>query len=269
MLVMLNLPLMVIGLATLLVSGWSYYHGRRFAGRERRRAPGRVMGDALAQHFGVHPADLARWQSARRLRVRHDIRGLVIGVESELGVDKVDRRPPNHADPLPWIEGLVVGREEIITAPVPRRTQITRHMIEPSVTRAFDSDIDLASLLDLNSPMAGSDTATVQGRNKTAPFFAAEDVTRTHAKRADTGPVFSRSGDQPAARTEPRATSEARSKASLTPRHGAATSEFDPASLADLGLFDELNTHSTTARSADSDAAPASAFQHEGRVYYI
>jgi len=114
----LNLPLMVIGLATIVVSAWSFYNGKRFAGRERRRAPGRLMGNALALHFGVQPADLTRWQRARRLRVHHDTRGLVVGVETEFGVDKVDRRPADHADPLPWIEGLVVAREEIEAPPV-------------------------------------------------------------------------------------------------------------------------------------------------------
>lgn len=220
---MLNLPLMVIGLATIVVSGWSYYHGRRFAGRERRRAPGRVMGEALAHHFGVHPADLTRWQSARRLLVRHDTRGLVVGVESELGVDKVDRRPPDYADPLPWIEGLVVDREDI-TEPVSRRAQITRQVIAPPATRVFESDYDEVSRGNVRASMAGA-----------APAPAVHN------------------------------------KASAPSCNKAVSGTFDPALLADLGLFDpESNTNSSATQGPpDSDASALRAFQHEGRVYYI
>lgn len=234
MLVALNLPFIVIGLATMLVSGWSYYNGRRFAGRERRRAPGRVMGDAVALHFGVQPADLARWQSARRLRVRHDARGLVVGVETDLGVDKVDRRPADHADPLPWIEGLVVARDQVRNRVSPR-TQIAAHAIAPSASRVFDSDIDLESLFDgVASAQGPQDDAVVAG-----------EVPREERK--------------------------------ATRRGSAPAPVFDPAVLADLGLFDmETKKDAVSDKSDQSDQSERdesepspTVFQHDGRMYYI
>lgn len=208
----LNLPLMVIGLATVLVSGWSFYNGKRFAGRERRRAPGRVMGDALALHFGVQPADLSRWQRSRRLLVRHDIRGLVTGVETEFGVDKVDRRPADHADPLPWIEGLVVAWE---TAE------------EPSVH-------------DTPRPPEVKAKPAVKPESAAKPESAKKPA--------------------PAAKGQP-----AR-KSAMSPVSG-----FDPAMLADLGLFDDEPTGSgVDPQQQPDEAAPETeAFDHSGRVYYF
>lgn len=230
MLVALNLPLIVIGLATILVSGWSYYNGRRFSGRERRRAPGRVMGDTVALHFGVQPADLTRWQSARRLRIRHDTRGLVVVVESDLGEDKVDRRPADHADPLPWIEGLVVAREQGNNA-LSQRTQIASHAIAPSASRIFDGGIDLEALFESIAPV------------------------KTAAKKAFDG------GEALGAEVKPPQREPA----------PAPAPAFDPAVLADLGLFDpEMNRSGVSEPSQLDEPAPSpEVFQHNGRMYYI
>lgn len=262
----LNLPLMVIGLASLVVSAWSFYNGKRFAGRERRRPPGRIMGDALALHFGVQPADLTRWQRARRLRVRHDARGLVVGVETEFGVDKVDRRPADHADPLPWIEGLVVAREDADAVPAPTTPRHSPVIMPPSAAMLageFETTAEFVepTLVEVAAPREDSRRTPIWDWE---PVSDSENALVSEPASFEAPDVPVGSSPEPAPKPSP-----------------AQVSGFDPSMLADLGLFTADDDEAASQRPMPSfetviepesqcESEPgAGGFEHGGRQFYF
>jgi biofilm PGA synthesis protein PgaD len=79
-LVWYGLVILVIGF---VLRSWAWYNQKRFAGRDKRRTvPHFVSVEELAAFNRVDSGSLAGWQRARRLLVRHDPEGRVIGVET-------------------------------------------------------------------------------------------------------------------------------------------------------------------------------------------
>ena len=60
---------------------WAYYNFIRFRGVQRRRARLPVTRAEQARHFGVEPATLAQWTDAKRLVLRHDAAGRILGAD--------------------------------------------------------------------------------------------------------------------------------------------------------------------------------------------
>ncbi|HEV3020583.1 MAG TPA: poly-beta-1,6-N-acetyl-D-glucosamine biosynthesis protein PgaD [Burkholderiaceae bacterium] len=71
----LPLYLAVIGILCGALIGWALLNWWRFADRERRRSFKSVSDAMIAQSYGIEPAQLARWRSARRLVVSHNAEG--------------------------------------------------------------------------------------------------------------------------------------------------------------------------------------------------
>lgn len=280
----MNLPLLVMGTATALVSGWSFYNAWRFAGRERRRPSGRVLGEALAVHFCVDPIDLAHWQGSRRLVVKHDTRGLVTSVETARGVDRVVRRPVDHADPLPYIEGLVVERESPGDGPRPSSDGASQW-------HTGDEPLDIDFSLPVES---GDEFLDVDGGD--TPFLLRRESLPTHEPAST---VLMSAAEHPAAADhEPLAVNvpppkvsgpntQTQLSASVAADDGkvppvassgvapepiaASMADFDPSLLDDLGLFvPETPSHLDWSADEVEEPQPAATeFQHTGRVYYF
>jgi poly-beta-1,6-N-acetyl-D-glucosamine biosynthesis protein PgaD len=85
---------------------WAMYNWIRVHGPDRRRAPRPVSDRIVADHYGLPPPRVWRWQYAKRIIAHHDDRGVVRGAESECGTwirDKADPYPvikPNSFDIL-------------------------------------------------------------------------------------------------------------------------------------------------------------------------
>jgi biofilm PGA synthesis protein PgaD len=60
---------------------WAYYNLARFHGSQRRRPRPAVTRAEQARHYGIAPAELARWTDSRRLVVHHDADGRITGAD--------------------------------------------------------------------------------------------------------------------------------------------------------------------------------------------
>jgi len=60
---------------------WANYNITRFSGVERRRVNPPVTPADIGRDFGQDPKSVARWQSEKRLYVKHDDEGHIAGVE--------------------------------------------------------------------------------------------------------------------------------------------------------------------------------------------
>lgn len=73
-----------------ILIGWALYNKFRYRGRENRRARPAITVDDLAERYKLPPEDIAKWQSARILMMKHDDAGVLTKVEV-LGVPAAKR----------------------------------------------------------------------------------------------------------------------------------------------------------------------------------